>query len=97
ASAPDIPTTDEAGLPGFYMAIWHALWAPKGTPPEAMAKLNAAAREALADPAIRKRLEGMGQEIPAPEQQAAAFLRAHHKAETDKWHPVIKAEGIRAQ
>jgi tripartite-type tricarboxylate transporter receptor subunit TctC len=97
ASAPEIPTTDEAGLPGFYMSIWHALWAPKGTPADVMAKLNAAAREALADPAIRKRLEGMGQEIPAPEQQTADFLRAHHKAETDKWHPVIRAEGIRAQ
>ena len=97
ASAPDIPTVDEAGLPGFYMAIWHALWAPKGTPKDVLAKLNAAAREALADPAVRKRLEGMGQEIPPAEQQTLEFLRAHHKGETDKWHPVIKAEGIKAQ
>ena len=96
ASAPDIPTTDEAGLPGFYMAIWHALWAPKGTPADVMAKLNAAAREALADPAIAKRLEGMGQEIPAPAQQTPEALRADHRAETDKWWPVIKAEGIKA-
>ena len=62
-----------------------------------VAKLNAAVREALADPAIRKRYQDLGQEIPAPEQQTPEALRAHHKAETDKWHPVIKAEGIKAQ
>jgi tripartite-type tricarboxylate transporter receptor subunit TctC len=65
ASAPDVPTTDEAGLPGFYMSVWHAFWVPKGTPKEAIQKLNAAMREALADPAVRKRLEDLGQEIPA--------------------------------
>lgn len=96
-SAPDIPTTDEAGLPGFYMSIWHAFWVPKGTPKDVVAKLNGAIREALADPEVRKRLEGMGQEIPAPEQQTPEALRAHHKAETDKWWPVIKAAGIKAQ
>ncbi len=97
ASAPDIPTVDEAGLPGFYMSIWHAFWAPKGTPREAIARLNAALREALADPAVRKRLEEIGQEIPAVELQTPEALRAHHRAETDKWWPVIKAAGIRAQ
>jgi tripartite-type tricarboxylate transporter receptor subunit TctC len=79
------------------MSIWHALWAPGGTPKDVIAKLNAAAREALADPAVRTRLEAMGQEIPPADQQAADALRAHHKAETDKWWPVIKAEGIKAQ
>lgn len=97
ASAPDIPTVDEAGLPGFYMSIWHALWVPKGTPREVVAKLNGAVREALADPAIRKRFQDLGQEIPAPEQQTPEALRAHHKAETDKWAPLIKAAGIKAQ
>jgi tripartite-type tricarboxylate transporter receptor subunit TctC len=97
AFAPDIPTVDEAGLPGFYMSIWHGFWAPKGTPREVIAKLNAAAREALADPAVRKRLEDIGQEIPPAEQQTPEALRAHHKAETEKWWPVIKAAGIRAQ
>ena len=95
-SAPDIPTVDEAGLPGFYMSVWHALWAPKGTPREVIAKLNAAAREALADPAIRKQLQDLGQEIPPVEQQTPAALRAHHKAETEKWWPIIKAAGIKS-
>ncbi len=97
ASAPDIPTVDEAGLPGFYMSIWHALWMPKGTPREVSAKLGGAIREALADPAVRKRLEEMGQEIPSPDQQTPEGLRAHHKAETDKWVPLIKTANIKAQ
>jgi tripartite-type tricarboxylate transporter receptor subunit TctC len=97
ASAPDIPTVDEAGLPGFYMSIWHGFWVPKGTPREVVAKLNGALREALADPVVRKRLEDLGQEIPALEQQTPEALRAYHKAETDKWWPVIKAAGIKAQ
>lgn len=95
ASAPDIPTVDEAGLPGFYMSIWHALWAPKGTPRDVILKLNGAVRDALADPVIRKRLADMGQEIPAVDQQTPEALRALHKAEVEKWHPVIKAANIR--
>jgi tripartite-type tricarboxylate transporter receptor subunit TctC len=97
ASAPDIPTVDEAGLPGFYMSIWHAFWAPKGTPKDVIAKLNAALRDALADPAVRKRLEDIGQEIPPADQLTPEALRAHHRAETDKWWPVIKKAGINAQ
>jgi len=97
ASAPDIPTVDEAGLPGFYMSIWHAFWVPKGTPRAVIDRLNAAMREALADPAVRKRLEDLGQEIPAPDQQTPEAMRAHHKAEIDKWWPVIKKAGIKAQ
>ncbi len=97
ASAPDIPTVDEAGLPGFYMSIWHALWVPRGTPREVTAKLNEALREALADAGVRKRLADMGQEIPTLEQQVPEALRAHHRAETEKWWPVIKAAGIKAQ
>ena len=96
ASAPDIPTVDEAGLPGFYMSVWHGLWVPKGTPRDVIAKLNAAAREALADPAIRKQLQDLGQEIPSAAEQTPEGLRAHHKAETDKWWPIIKAAGIKS-
>jgi tripartite-type tricarboxylate transporter receptor subunit TctC len=95
-SAPDIPTVDEAGMPGFYMSIWHALWVPKGTPRNVIAKLNAAVREALADPAVRKQLLDLGQEIPPVDQQTPEALRAHHKAETDKWWPIIKAAGIKS-
>ena len=97
ASAPDVPTTDEAGLPGFYMSVWHAFWVPKGTPKDAIQKLNAAMREALADPAVRKRLEDLGQEIPAIDQQSPEALLAYHRAERDKWAPLIKAADIRAQ
>jgi tripartite-type tricarboxylate transporter receptor subunit TctC len=97
AAAPDIPTTDEAGLPGFYMAVWHAFWVPRGTPPAAIAKLNAAMVEALADPAVRKRLEDLGQEIMPREQQTPEALGAHHKAEIEKWWPLIKQAGIKAE
>jgi tripartite-type tricarboxylate transporter receptor subunit TctC len=97
ASAPDIPTTDEVGLPGFYMSVWHAFWVPKGTPRDVVQKLNAAMREALADPAVRKRLEDLGQEIPAIDQQTPEALHAYHRAERDKWWPLIKAADIKAQ
>lgn len=96
-SATDIPTVDEAGLPNFYMSIWHALWVPKGTPRDVVAKLNSAAREALADAAVKKKLEDIGQVIPAADQQAPEVLRAHHKAEQDKWWPIIRKAGIKAQ
>jgi len=96
-AAPDIPTADEAGLPGFYGALWHGLWAPKGTPPDIIAKLNAAARAALADPALRKRLADVGQEIVPVEQQSPEALGAHQKAEMEKWWPIIKAAGLRGE
>jgi tripartite-type tricarboxylate transporter receptor subunit TctC len=97
AAAPDVPTVDEAGLPGFYMAVWHGFWAPHGTPPAAIAKLNAAMMEALADPAVRKRLEDLGQDITPADQQTPAALGAHHKAEIDKWWPLIKSAGIKSE
>ena len=95
ASAPDIPTVDEAGAPGVYISTWFGLWAPKGTPAEAVAKLSAAALEALADPAVQKRLSDLGQEIPPADQQGAAALAAHLKAELDKWTPIIKDANIK--
>ena len=97
AAAPDIPTVDEAGLPGFYMAVWHAFWVPKGTPRPVVDKLNASVREALQDAEVRRKLADLGQEIMAPEQQSPEALRAHHKAEIDKWWPVIRQAGIRSE
>jgi len=96
-AAPEIPTVDEAGLPGFYMDVWHGIWVPRNTPQAIVAKLNAAIMEALADPAMRRRFAALGQEIPPSEQQTPAALGAHQKAEIDKWWPVIKAAGIKPE
>jgi tripartite-type tricarboxylate transporter receptor subunit TctC len=94
ATAPDIPTVDEAGLPGFYFSIWTAVWAPKGTATDVIGKLNAAIVAALANPAARSRLADAGVEIFPPEQQTPEALRAFHKTEIDKWWPIIKAANI---
>lgn len=96
-SAPDIPTFDEAGVPGLHVLIWYGLWAPRGTPKEIVARLNAAVREALADPAVRKRLADLGQLIPPPEQLTPEALAAYHKAEIDKWWPLVRAAGIKVE
>jgi tripartite-type tricarboxylate transporter receptor subunit TctC len=97
AAAPDIPTADEAGLPGFHISLWSALWAPKGTPKDIIVKLNAALMDALADPAVRKRLADVGLEIPPREQQTPQALAAYHKAEIEKWWPIIKAANIKPE
>jgi tripartite-type tricarboxylate transporter receptor subunit TctC len=94
-SAPDIPTVDEAGLPGFHVSIWQAVWAPKGTPKDAITKLNAAIAGALADPAVQKRLAEIGQELPTKEQMTPEGFGAFHKAEMEKWTPIIKAANIK--
>jgi tripartite-type tricarboxylate transporter receptor subunit TctC len=96
-SAPDIPTVDEAGLAGFHVSVWTALWAPRATPKDVIAKLNAAAVETLADPAVRERLTDLGQEIPPREQQTPEALYTYQKAEIAKWWPIIKAANIRAE
>jgi tripartite-type tricarboxylate transporter receptor subunit TctC len=98
AAAPDLPTVDEAGLPGFHIAVWTALWAPRATPRAIIDKLNAAVVEAVADPAVRKRLtEELGQDIPPREQQTPEALYAYQKAEIEKWWPLIKAANIRPE
>jgi tripartite-type tricarboxylate transporter receptor subunit TctC len=96
-SAPEIPTVDEAGLPGLYMSVWSALWVPKGTPKEVITKLNAAAVESLADPLVRKRLGDIGVDIPPRDQQTPEALGALHRAEVEKWWPLIKAANIKAE
>jgi tripartite-type tricarboxylate transporter receptor subunit TctC len=96
-AAPDIPTADEAGLPGFHMTLWNALWLPKGTPKDIIARLNKAAVAAMADPAVLKRLNDLGLEVPAPEQQTPQALATWHKAEIDKWWPIIKKAGIKPE
>jgi tripartite-type tricarboxylate transporter receptor subunit TctC len=97
AAAPDIPTVDEAGVPGLHISIWHALWMPKGTPKDVIARINAAVVEALADANTRRRLADLGQEIPPPEQQNPQTLAAFHKAEIEKWWPIIKAANIKGE
>ena len=97
AAAPEVPTVDEAGLPGLHTAIWHGYWLPKGTPRPIVMRLNAAIVETLADPAVRARFAELGQEIPPRDQQTPEVLFAHHKAEIDKWFPIIKAAGLKAE
>src|SRR5436309_5674070 len=97
ASMPDIPTADETGVPGLYMSGWFGFFAPKGTPKDIIAKLNAATVEALADPALQKRFTELGLDVAPREQQTPEGLAAFQKAEIDKWWPIIKAAGIGAQ
>lgn len=97
SAAPDVPTADEAGLPEFYVSVWHGMWAPKDTPHEVIAKLNAAIRDALARPAIRNRFAELALEIPSLEQQTPQTLAAYQKAEIEKWWPIIKAADMKAK
>jgi tripartite-type tricarboxylate transporter receptor subunit TctC len=95
--AADIPTTDEAGLSGFHMTLWSGLWVPKGTPMEIVAKLNAAAVEALDDPAVRKQLENLGLQMPPRDQLTPEALGAWQKSEIAKWWPMIKAANVKVE
>ena len=96
-AAPDVPTTDEAGAPGLHMAFWYGLWAPAGTPRDMIVKLNAAVTATFDDPGVRQKLADQGHIIPPRERRSPEALGEHHKAEIDKWWPIIKAAGIKLQ
>ena len=96
-SAPDIPTVAEAGLPALDISVWYGLWAPKGTPKDIIAKLNGAAVQALSDPTVRQRFGELGLDIPPRERQTPDALAAYHKAEIEKWWPVIKGANIKIE
>jgi tripartite-type tricarboxylate transporter receptor subunit TctC len=96
-AAPEVPTMEESGIKGLYATFWHALWVPKGTPKDVIARLNAAAQAALADEGVRKKFADQGQDIPPREQQTPEVLYAHQKAEIEKWWPIIRAAGIKTQ
>ncbi|WP_245321928.1 tripartite tricarboxylate transporter substrate-binding protein [Bradyrhizobium sp. LTSPM299] len=97
ASAPEIPTVDEAGLPGLYIAYWHGIWAPKGTPGEIVSTLSAAVMAALAEPNVHQRFAELGQEIPPSDKQVPAALRSHQAAEIEKWWPIVRSANIKAE
>jgi tripartite-type tricarboxylate transporter receptor subunit TctC len=97
ASSPDIPTADEAGLPGFFASLWYGLWVPRDTPKDIIAKLNATMVRVLADPKVQTRLEDLGIEITPPAQQSPEALVAFQKAETERWWPIIKAANLKGE
>lgn len=97
STAPDIPTVDEAGLPGYYVSLWHGMWMPKGTPQPIMDKLSAAVIEALADATVKAKLASLGQDIFPPERQSPQALDTHQKAEIARWWPIIKAAEVRIE
>jgi len=96
-AAPEIPTANETGLPGFYTSVWNALWVPKGTPKAAIAKLNAAVTAGLADPELQKRMTEMGLDNVDSDQHTPEALGTLRQAEIDKWWPIIKAAGLKAE
>jgi tripartite-type tricarboxylate transporter receptor subunit TctC len=94
---PGIPTADEGGVPGLHMSGWFGLFAPKGTPKDVIAKLNASMVQALAEPSVRARFSELGLDVASREQQTPEGLAAYHKAEIEKWWPIMKAAGIKAE
>ena len=96
-SSPDIPTADEAGLPGFFASLWYGLWVPKGTPKNIIVKLNATMVQVLADPSVKQRLGELGIEITPLAQQSPEALLVFQKAEAERWWPIIKAANLKVE
>jgi len=96
-SIPDIPTSDESGVPGLYMSGWFGFFGPKGLPKDVIAKLNGAMVQALAEPTVRARFAELGLDVASREQQTPEGLAAFHKAEIEKWWPIIKAAGVKGE
>ncbi len=96
-AAPNVPTIEEMGVPGLYMSFWHGVWASKGTPRDIIVRLNAAVTGALADAAVRQKFADQGHEIPPRGQHTPEALAAHHRAEIEKWWPIIRAANIQVQ
>ncbi|MFY9956652.1 Bug family tripartite tricarboxylate transporter substrate binding protein [Bradyrhizobium sp.] len=96
-SSPDIPTADEAGLPGFFASLWYGLWVPKGTPKNIIAKLSATMVQVLADPSVKQRLGELGIEITPLAQQSPEALLAFQRAEAERWWPIIKASNLKVE
>jgi tripartite-type tricarboxylate transporter receptor subunit TctC len=97
ASAPEIPSVDEAGLPGFYISVWSGMWSPKGTPPEIASKLNLAVVDALANQTVQQRLRDLGQDVPPRDQQTIAALAKYQSLEVEKWWPIVKSMNLKPQ
>jgi tripartite-type tricarboxylate transporter receptor subunit TctC len=94
-AAPEVPTADELGMPGLYISLWHGIWAPRSTARSVIAKINGAVVAALADPIVQQRFAEQGQEIPPLEDQTPEALGEFHKAEIEKWLPIIRAANIK--
>jgi tripartite-type tricarboxylate transporter receptor subunit TctC len=97
SALPDVPSIDEAGVPSLHVSYWHGLWAPKGTPKDIIAKLNGVVVNAMVDATVRQRFADIGQAVWPREQQTPEALAAYHKAETEKWWPIIRTSGLKAE
>jgi tripartite-type tricarboxylate transporter receptor subunit TctC len=96
-AAPTVPNADEAGVPGLYVGTWHGLWMPKGTPEDVVARVNAAALAAMEDPGVKQRIADLGMDLPPREIRTPQAFAAFHKAEVEKWYPIVKAAGVKAE
>ena len=96
-AAPDVPTAEEAGVSGLYYSTWHGFWAPKGTPADVVAKINAAANAAMADAEVQKRIAALGMDLPPKDHSTPAAFAAFHKAEVEKWYPIVQAAGVKPE